>query len=156
MVPAVLQAVGVQVEGDGSAEYAQMDREYRGTVRFQQFHRYVMRNQRRPNPWNQATDAGGDEREGQSGASSDDQSQSDAETEEDAAARSLWEKLDPMHRCYVHIDRAIGLVGQEIGKGDQDKKAEYMSIITEMEKKSDSFVTFQEFRAFLSAIKEQE
>ena len=61
-----------------------------------------------------------------------------------------------MHRCYVHIDRAVGLVVQEIGKGDEDKKVEYMSIINQMEKKSDSFVTFQEFKAFLCAIKEQE
>ena len=45
MVPVVLGALGISVVADGSVEYAMMDQEYRGVVRFKEFHKFVKKYQ---------------------------------------------------------------------------------------------------------------
>ena len=76
------------MNGDGSAEYAEIDRDYHGVVRFRDFHKYLL-SKAKANDSEQSSDS------------------SDYEDEVDVTARALWVKLDPMHRCYVHIDRAV-------------------------------------------------
>ena len=38
----VLRAAGIEVNGDGSAEYAEIDRDYHGNIRFRDFHKYLL------------------------------------------------------------------------------------------------------------------
>ena len=79
MVPVALGALGIQVEGDGSAEYEQMDENYRGVVRFKDFRRFVARRQ----SCSFVVD----------GNDSDDSESSLEGTEE--VVRELWSEIDP-------------------------------------------------------------
>ena len=85
MVPVALGALGIQVEGDGSAEYALMDENYRGVVQFRDFRRFVARRQSCSFVVDDDESSDGDE----------DASNSSPSSCSLDGARELWREIDP-------------------------------------------------------------
>ena len=101
MVTLALHALDINVVGNGSAEYMAMDTEYRGFVRFKDFHKYVKirkfgRNFR--------------------GA---DSSFSYEEEGTDSVIKGYWKVIDPDHKCWATRD-AIKVWMKEMELGGED------------------------------------
>ena len=100
MVPLALAALDINFAGNGSAEYMAMDTEYRGFVRFKDFHKYVKSLKLGRN----YEDA--------------DSSFSDEEVM-DSVIKGYWKVIDPDHKCWATRD-AIKVWMKEMELGGED------------------------------------
>ena len=108
MVSLALAALNINVVGNGSAEYMAMDTEYRGFVRFKDFHKYVKSLKLGRN----YEDA--------------DSSFSDEEVM-DSVIKGYWKVIDPDHKCWATRDAIkVWINEMELGAEDDPDVMNYL------------------------------
>ena len=127
-VPQVLANVGCQVVSDGSAELHIMDPDYRGIIRYKEFHKYVKK-------WKK-------------GALFEDSDSSYSESDcEDQVIRDEWKKLDTRHACVISKEIMELFLEEFLGEKNIEQ-SDLDEIIKGVDKNSDGQVTFKEFSKY--------
>lgn len=116
--------------GDGRAQYALMDSEFRGCVRFKEFNKFCKKFK-----------AGKLFKDADSSYS-----ESDYENE---VIKEMWQKIDPYHNCSVKNEKVMQLIATEYDMPEMlTDKASSDILMEDCDTDGNGVTTFEEFSKF--------